>query len=123
MRPTEGKVSVFGIDGTAIQWPFCFPRYSTAALSLPAAWAPRTDGAPARVAAAAALCMRVRRVSRIVSIHSSEVIGLPAIVAQRRTVAISPDSDASRLIGLLDDGLAAESLTGDRVFRSCFSKY
>ena len=35
MRPTEGKVSVFGIDGTAIQWPFCFPRYSTAALGLP----------------------------------------------------------------------------------------
>ena len=34
MRPTEGRVSVSGIDGTAIQWPFCFPRYSTAALRL-----------------------------------------------------------------------------------------
>jgi hypothetical protein len=45
------------------------------------------------------------------------------IVAQPRAVAIPVESDALKLIGLHDDGVAAEFLTGDHVYKSRFSKY
>ena len=45
------------------------------------------------------------------------------IVAQSWSLAISADMRRFEQIGLLDDGVAAEFLTGGSVFRVRFSKY